>query len=614
VTDLEARLRASGSTEAWVVDTEFTPRIGNPSLPLVLCALDILSSRRIELWLDPPPPCPFRMARDVLFIMFAADADVEPFITLGWPAPLRIIDPRVEWMRVENGAARYWDQARKQKKVFSLIDAKRAFHLSGIDEAEKRRWQERAAEGPPFTEAEKQGLIRYCHSDVDLTVAFLRALWEPAELGDERTFAQARIRGRSMAAFARSSLAGLPIDYATHDLIRDQAAAVRAGLVKDNRVRLPMFRPDGSLSHKRLNGWANNLGLLPMWPRTAGGNLLATKEEILGELAGAVPEVFEFLSFKQLLRQLQKLDLPIGDDGYARTSLFPLSTMTSRNAPSGRAFILAQSRALRPLIQPHPGRAIAVLDYSAQELRYAAFQSGDTDLRATTEAGDPYFGLAETARLTVEGDTPETNPDARETGKVISLAMLYGAGAGLLVSKGLDEQLAHAVLTAQRRKYARFYRWSDALAQAAHQGQRLTTRLGWQLRFRPGSDIPAPDRTGRNFPMQAGGAEIMRLVMIRATERGFRVTPLHDGFTIEEPDSAIERRTREFEALMLQAALDIVGAVIPVKIQIVRHPDRYPVKPGEQALFDRIVHLARAAEHGGTEWADAQISLKLTRK
>ena len=87
----------------------------------------------------------------------------------------------------------------------------------------------------------------------------------------------------------------------------------------------------------------------------------------------------------------------------------------------------------------------------------------------------------------------------------------------------------------------------------------------------------------------------MRLVMIRATERGFRVTPLHDGFTIEEPDSKIERRAREFEAIMCQAALDIVGAVIPVKTQIVRHPDHYPVKPDERALFDRIVHLALAA-------------------
>ena len=596
MTDLEARIRASGFTKAWVVDTEFTPRRGDPSLPLALCALDILSGRRVELWLDPPPPCPFRMGRDVLFIAFAADADVEPFITLDWPAPLRILDPRVEWMRIENGAFRYKDLARKQKKFFSLVDAKHVFNLRGISEAEKREWQLLAAEGPPFTEEEKQGFLRYCSSDVDLTADFLRALWEPAELGDERIFAQALIRGRSMAAFARGGLAGLPIDWATHDLLRDEATAVRIGLVQDKRDSLPMFRPDGSLSHKRLNAWANNLGLLPSWPRTAGGNLLATDEDTLKELAGADPRVFEFLSFKQLLRQLQKLDLPIGSDGFARTSLFPFATMTSRNAPSGREFILAQSRALRPLIQPHPGRAIAVLDYSAQELRFAAFQSGDTALQAMTEAGDPYFGLAETARLTREGDTPETNPDARDTGKVISLAMLYGAGWGLLVSKGLDEQLARTVLTAQRNSFAQFYRWSDALAQSAHQGRRLTTRLGWQLRFRHGSDVPAPDRTGRNFPMQAGGAEIMRLVMIRATERGFRVIPLHDGFTIEESDSKIEGRAREFEAIMRRSSLDVLGAAIPVKTEIRRYPERYPVKPGERALFDRIVDLALAPQ------------------
>ena len=150
MTDLEALLRAFRFNAAWVVDTEFMPRRGDPALPLVLCALDILSGRRVELWLDPPPPCPFRMARDALFIMYAADADVEPFITLGWSAPLRIIDPRVEWMRVENGAPRYWDQAQKRKKVFKLVDAKRVFNLGGIDEAEKQAWQDRCRRGAAF--------------------------------------------------------------------------------------------------------------------------------------------------------------------------------------------------------------------------------------------------------------------------------------------------------------------------------------------------------------------------------------------------------------------------------------------------------------------------------
>jgi hypothetical protein len=94
VTRAEAQLRAFGFKEAWIVDTEFTPRKGNAALPLCLCALDILSGRRVELWLDPPQPCPFGMTRDVLFVMYAADADAEPFITLTGSATIHHMDIR----------------------------------------------------------------------------------------------------------------------------------------------------------------------------------------------------------------------------------------------------------------------------------------------------------------------------------------------------------------------------------------------------------------------------------------------------------------------------------------------------------------------------------------
>jgi hypothetical protein len=598
VTDLGAQLRAFGFNEAWIVDTEFTPQKGAPALPLCLSALDILSGRRIELWLIPPPPCSFRMTRDVLFIMYAADADAETFITLGWPAPLMVLDPRVEWMRIENGGNRFWDPATKKlPKRFKLTDGKRAFGLQGISEAVKKACQERAAKGPPFTEDEERLLLRYCRSDVDLTYDFLKALWGPAGLGDRRTFAQARIRGRSMTASARHYLAGLSIDVATYQLVRDNAASVRAGLAKENHSRLPMFREDGSLDHKRVIAWAHEHELLSIWPRTAGGKLLATDKKTLEQLGESSPIVGEFLSFSTLLKQIRKLNLPIGEDGRNRTALFPFSTLTGRNAPSGREYILCLSKALRPLIQPQPGRAIAVLDYSAQELRIAAHLSRDGALIATTQAGDSYLGLAKAARLALDDDTPETNPQARKTGKVMSLAMLFGAGPGLLTSKGLDINLARGLLMQQRRKFAAFYRWSDALACMAHQGKQLTTRLGWTLRFRQGSGAEAPDRTGRNFPMQGHGAEIMRLVMIRATEAGLRVGgALHDGFTIEAAAREIEAHAQAMRAIMERSALDVIGGVIPVDVEIARWPDRYPVEDKHCELFERIVQLAKDAE------------------
>jgi DNA polymerase I-like protein with 3'-5' exonuclease and polymerase domains len=156
--------------------------------------------------------------------------------------------------------------------------------------------------------------------------------------------------------------------------------------------------------------------------------------------------------------------------------------------------------------------------------------------------------------------------------------------------------LARGLLMQQRRQFAQFYRWSDALACMAHQGKQLTTRLGWTLRFRPGSDVEAPERTGRNFPMQSHGAEIMRLVMIRATEAGLRVGgALHDGFTMEAASSEIEARAEAMRAIMERSALDVIGGVIPVNVEIARWPDRYPVEDKHRELFERLVQMAKEA-------------------
>ena len=163
-----------------------------------------------------------------------------------------------------------------------------------------------------------------------------------------------------------------------------------------------------------------------------------------------------------------------------------------------------------------------MLDYSAQELRFAAFQSGDAALRTMTEAGDPYFELAETAQLTREGDTPETNPDARETGKVISLAMLYGAGSGLLVSKGLDEQLARGHPDSAATQICAILPLVGHVGASRAPGKTLSTRLGWQLRIRPVPTFPLPIAPGVTFRCKPVGAEIMRLVMIRARSEASR--------------------------------------------------------------------------------------------
>ena len=59
---------------------------------------------------------------------------------------------------------------------------------------------------------------------------------------------------------------------------------------------------------------------------------------------------------------------------------------------------------------------------------------------------------------------------------------------------------------------------------------RLKSVFGWEIKVSKDSN----PRSLRNFPMQANGAEMMRIAMILLTEDSIRVSaPVHDAFLIE---------------------------------------------------------------------------------
>ena len=75
--------------------------------------------------------------------------------------------------------------------------------------------------------------------------------------------------------------------------------------------------------------------------------------------------------------------------------------------------------------------------------------------------------------------------------------------------------------------------------------------FGWPLHA-------APDwnpRSVMNFPMQANGAEMLRLACCLATERGLAVcAPVHDAILIEAPRADIEEHVAALQACMREAS------------------------------------------------------------
>src|SRR5262249_37675437 len=159
--------------------------------------------------------------------------------------------------------------------------------------------------------------------------------------------------------------------------------------------------------------------------------------------------------------------------------------------------------------------------------------SQDPAMMAAYTSNDPYLCFAQQAGAVPPHGTKATHKAERERFKVLALAVQYGMGAEALARK-LDESPARGreLIDLHRRTYPRYWQWSDAVEMTAMLSGQLQAAFGWTVHV--GQD--ANPRSLRNFPLQANGAEMLRLACILATERGIRVCgPVHDALVVESP-------------------------------------------------------------------------------
>jgi hypothetical protein len=117
---------------------------------------------------------------------------------------------------------------------------------------------------------------------------------------------------------------------------------------------------------------------------------------------------------------------------------------------------------------------------------------------------------------------------------------------------------------------------------------RLRTVFGWTVQVGP----DANPRSLRNFPMQANGAEMLRLACCLATERGITVcAPVHDALLVEGPADGIEDVVAATQQAMQEAsALVLPGFPLRTEAKVVRHPDRYADERGRR-MWELVLSL-----------------------
>ena len=227
--------------------------------------------------------------------------------------------------------------------------------------------------------------------------------------------------------------------------------------------------------------------------------------------------------------------------------------------------------------------------------------SGDAAMMQAYRSGDPYLAFAKQAGAVPSDATKDSHPIERNRFKGGALAVQYGMQEhGLAQALGEQTAMARNLLHAHRDTYRVFWRWSQLQVDRAMLTGWIQTVFGWRLL----STDESNPRSLANFPMQANGAEMLRLACSMATEAGIRVcAPVHDAILIEGPADEIDHVLHQTQAIMAEASRIVLdGFGLATDAEAVRWPARYMDKKRGRLMWDRVSKLARGCERERPNW------------
>lgn len=560
-----------------LIDFEFRPangREGNPPEPICLVVREYPSGNTRRYWrgeLLDMQSAPFPVNPRAMSVAYFASAEMDCFLSLGWALPDNLLDLFTEFRCRTNGIGAPFGNG--------LVGALQYFGLPAMDIDAKGEMRSLALRGGPWTGQEKADLLDYCESDV---VALHRLL---DGMKSEIDWPRALLRGRYMKAVSHMQMVGVPIDVPMLDRLMANWEELKAALIAQVDADFSVF--EGGTFKAAL--WAQYLARENIeWPMRSDGSLLLD-DDTFKAMAKVHPKINPIRELRASLSAMRLSGLAVGDDGRNRCLLSPFQSVTGRNQPSNTKFIFGPAKWMRGLIKPKPGCSLAYIDYSQQEFGIAAAFSGDLAMQKAYESGDPYLAFAKQAGAVPEDATKESHEVERDQFKECVLAVQYGMGEDALAMRiGQPVARARRLLILHRQTYATFWKWSDACLDEAVLNRRLWAAYGWPNHvgesFNP--------RSLRNFPMQANGAEMLRLASILLTEAGIHVcAPVHDALMIEAPSEHIVAVAALAQDLMGYASEQVLsGFRLNSDIKIINSPDRFMKERGME-MWGRVASL-----------------------
>jgi DNA polymerase-1 len=165
----------------------------------------------------------------------------------------------------------------------------------------------------------------------------------------------------------------------------------------------------------------------------------------------------------------------------------------------------------------------------------------------------------------------------RNQAKGINFGLAYGRGAvSLAGALEVDVDTAKALIQAYFKSYRRVGDWLEATGRTAVRAKELRSLSGrratWNFDETDRSKVAAAERQGKNFPIQATNADIIKAAMIALPGAiapfGARlVNCVHDELVVEAPEGVADE-----VATVLKTVMEDAGRVylkeVPVVVEV----------------------------------------------
>ena len=325
---------------------------------------------------------------------------------------------------------------------------------------------------------------------------------------------------------------------------------------------------------------------LPVLKKTSNGQPSTDQKtlDLLVEKHPLVPMVLEWKKLSKVLSTYCGFQDRVGPDFRLRPSYNQVGTVTGRlTAGYGIQTIPKRDNfgIRRGFVAPE-GFTIVAADFDQQEMFVLASVSGDENLLQAIKDGQDLHGLAAKLVFGLDcgpNEVKSLHEDQRNQVKTIQFGIIYGSGPDSIgQTLGIGASEAASLIDVYFSRFPKIQEFINACHHAVNKRLEITDIFGRRRVFkkpRSKADATAMLREAQNFPIQAAGASITKLAMIKtfhhikANHPDIRmILSLHDELQFEVPDKDVVHFATELPSLMTNLGLDAYGFKVPLKVEV----------------------------------------------